>query len=840
VYGFVGAFVALTLAIAIVTVCGILLESGARARVPVERYAGTPVVVAGDETIEADLDGEVQSVVVPEQARISATLAGRLSAVDGVRAVIPDRSIPATVATIGGQILSAPDEEAVSAHPWSSALLTPYAVSRGRPPREPGEVALDARFAAQAGVDVGDEVRVTSTNGTKTYPVVGLAEPPRGEPWHGAIFVTDALAAGLSVDASRIDALGVLVERGESADRVAERIERVVDERIAVHTGSERSKLESPEAKLKNDDLVALSGVFGSFSLILAIFVVAATLGLSVLQRAREIALLRTVGAKPRQIRRLLVRETAIVALLAGLAGVGIGVLLASVLFRTLQRQGFGAESATLVVGPVPPAVAVGVGLATASLAAWLAGRRAARIRPTAALAEATLEPKRLGWLRLLLGLCFLAGGAVLSATALSVEGEAAAAAGFGVVVILMVAVGLLGPLLARIAAAIFGPGIAAVSRTSGFLAAANVRTRARRFASASTPTALGVALSLALIGTVTVQASATENQSRDRVLADRVLEAPSGIPAGLVMEVSGLQGVAEVTGLLPTQVAAIQRKWDGPAFDYLPAVGVPAHGVDQTLQLQVQQGSIAALSADSVAVSDEVAGSLDAEVGDAVPLWLGDGHRVTLRVAAIYASSLGFGDFVLPRDLVAAHDSHPMDAQLLVEYGEAADVAQLDATLASLAERTPGLEVLDRTQVQEAQAEEADRSAWVIYLMIGLLMAFVAVAAANSLVMAIGERSRELAQLRLLGATSRQVAHMVRWESLAVIGFGIVVGLVVAAATLVPFSRGIADTTVPYLPWQVVAGVVIGAFLLGLAASELPLRMMLRRDPVDVIGAHN
>lgn len=103
---------------------------------------------------------------------------------------------------------------------------------------------------------------------------------------------------------------------------------------------------------------------------------------------------------------------------------------------------------------------------------------------------------------------------------------------------------------------------------------------------------------------------------------------------------------------------------------------------------------------------------------------------------------------------------------------------------------------------------------------------------------MAVGERSRELAQLRLVGATPRQVARTVRWEALAVIGFGVVIGAAVAAATLVPFSLAIAHTAVPYLPWQVVAGVVSGALLLGLGSTELPVRNALRRDAVEVIGA--
>jgi putative ABC transport system permease protein len=835
-HGFIGAFVALTLAVAIVTAAGVLIESGSRAEVPVERYAGAPVIVAVEQAVAVDVGGEVASELAPEQARLPAGLAGRIAPVDGVRTVIPDRSIPATVTTAEGRVLNARDGEAVLARGWSSAQLTPYTLNTGRPPSAGGEVVLDATFAGQGAITVGDDVRITSTDGTETYAVVGLASA-RGGGWQGTAFVSDALAASLSIDADRVDALGVLVDENADPDRVAERIERTLGGRVVVLTGEDRGKAESPEAALANDELVSLSGAFGSFALITAIFVVAATLGLSVLQRGRELALLRTVGAKPRQIRRLLVGETLIVALAAGLVGVVPGVLLASFLFEALQRREIGAESATLAVGPLPPVIAVAVGMVTAGLAAWLAGRRPGRIRPTSALAEAALEPKRLGWLRLLLGLGFLAGGIFLSATALSLQGEAAALASFGVVMVLMVAVGLLGPLLARITAAIFGPGIAALSRTTGFLAMANVRARARRFASASTPIALGVAISLVLIGTVTVQASATENQSRDRMLADRVLTAPSGIPAGLVDEVRGLEGVAAATGLLPTEVGGILHEFDGRRFEYRPAVGITPHGVDETLELDVREGSVAALPADGVAVSVDQARSLQAGVGETVSLWLGDGQQVRLRVVATYASSLGLGEYVLPRALVLAHVSNPMDAQMLVKHADGADSGALDARLASLAGGTPGLDVLDRAGFQEAEDEEADRSAWVTYLMIGVLIAFIAIAAANSLVMAVGERSRELAQLRLLGATPRQVARMVRWEALAVIGFGVLIGVGVAAATLVPFSLALAETAVPYLPWQVVVGVFAGAVLLGLAASELPTRNALRQDPVQVIG---
>ena len=254
-------------------------------------------------------------------------------------------------------------------------------------------------------------------------------------------------------------------------------------------------------------------------------------------------------------------------------------------------------------------------------------------------------------------------------------------------------------------------------------------------------------------------------------------------------------------------------------------------------LDLEVQEGTVAALPADGVAISVDRAQSLGVGLGDDVTLWLGDGQRITPRVVGTYSSALGFGDLVLPRAAAAPHVSRPMDSYVLVKYADGAAADAMDARLAALAERVPGLEVLDRAGFDALAHEQAAEGAWVSYLLIGVLMAFVAIAAMNSLAMAIGERGRELALLRLVGATHRQVIRMIRGEALAVVGFGVFIGLVVAAATLVPFSLAIAETAIPYLPWPVIAGVVMGALLLGIVASELPARNALRRDPIEEIG---
>jgi putative ABC transport system permease protein len=444
-YGFAGAFVALSFAVAVVAACGILVESGMRAAAPVQRYAAVPMVVAANQTLPVKLDENdesVESILLPEQVRIPAALAERVAGIDGVQTVIPDRSVSTSVAASDGRLLSGPDGGSVVGHGWSSAALTPYGLAAGRAPGAPGEVVLDATLAAQGQLGLGAQVRITATNGTGSYTVVGLARPPRGHGWQGAVFVTDALAARLSADPARVDALGLRLEDGADPGQVAEGVRRTLGGGVGAYTGRDRGGVESLASVQRNEELVSLGGAFGGIAVLLAVFVVAATLGMSVLQRGRELALLRAVGAKPRQLRRLLVGEAVLVALAAGLVGLVPGVLLGSFLFYQLRSRGIGAETASLVVGPLPAVIAVGTGLVTACLAAWLAGRRVARIRPTAALAEAAVEPRRIGPVRLLLGLGFLAGGVLLSTAAFSLQGEAAAATSFGVVFVLMVAVG--------------------------------------------------------------------------------------------------------------------------------------------------------------------------------------------------------------------------------------------------------------------------------------------------------------------------------------------------------------------------------------------------------------
>src|SRR4051794_19145056 len=430
---FTGALVALAAAAVLTTAWGMQLESVLRGHPPVERYAGAAAVVTGQQIVGADHD-----VPLSERARVSSALTSRLAAVPGVRAAIGDVSVPVRLG----------DREAV-AHGWGSAALTPYTLTAGRRPAGPGEVVAGYR------AKLGARVSLASTEPVRTVTVVGVARPRHPDSEQKAIFVTDAEAEQLGGHPGRVDAIGVLAGAGFDASRL-----RAVAGGAQVLTGAARGNAEHPELQEARITLIPVTAAFAGLALFIAMFVVTSTMGLSIQQREREIALLRAVAATPRQIRRMIGWEAALVGLVGSAAGVWPGMLLGRELGHALVRHGIVPSSFTVGAGWIPAACAVAGGIVIALLAVLAAGRRAARVRPTLALTDAAVEPRLLGPGRLIGGLLALAGAVPLFAVSTATRvPETAAATSEMTAIMLVLAVGFPGPIVPPPPAVPGGPG---------------------------------------------------------------------------------------------------------------------------------------------------------------------------------------------------------------------------------------------------------------------------------------------------------------------------------------------------------------------------------------------
>ncbi|MFJ2773052.1 FtsX-like permease family protein [Streptomyces sp. NPDC087300] len=830
--GFLGAFLALMCAAALITACGTLLETGLRGTIKTERYAAAPVIVSADQNVhqttvkhkKGKTKVKHKAKPIAERAWLPQDIGDRLKAAPGVGAVVPELTFlaqPLTPAAAGD------DGGPSYGHAWKSAALTPFRLVDGKAPRAAHDLVVDRGLADRAGLKPGDRLAVQSTQSPRSYRVTGIAAPERGELSHQtSLFFSSAEAERLAAHPGKVTAFGVIPADGTDPAALEQAVEQAVDGTTTqVSAGADRGPVEFLDAAGARIKLVSMGGAMGGTSLLVALLVVVGTFALSVQQRHRELSLLRAIAATPRQIRRLLGREALLVGAVAGVVGALAGIPLGGWLHGRFIDMGAVPATLERTVSVFPPLAALAATLLGAWAAARIAGRRIVRIRPAEALAEARLEPDRPAWSRIIAGLVLLAGGIVLVAVLSVLRTEAASTpVTFLAVVVFACAIALLGPLVVRAAAALLR-GPLRLTGPGGKLAHANLRGNAARMAAVVTPLALLTGMTCTVLFVQPTLGDAARAQARDGVHADWALAAQGpGVPAEAARKLRTAEGVDAATEVVRTTVRV--------GLDKYPAQGVTPQGLTRTWDPDVTEGSLKGFGEHSVAVSELAADRLGLKPGSTLKFTLGDGTKAELTVRAVYARGLGFGDLTMAHDLVARHVDNPLAATVLVKSDRTQE------QLAADVRKFPGVRVLAPAAVDDLQAARQQQNAEVNYLAMGLVLAFTAIAVVNTLAMSVSERIREFAMLRLAGATRRQVLRMLRTEALSVLLIGTALGSGVALAVLTAFSVGMTGSAAPSVTPLVYVAVVAVAGLLALAATALPGRAALRPLPVTVATA--
>ena len=359
----------------------------------------------------------------------------------------------------------------------------------------------------------------------------------------------------------------------------------------------------------------------------------------------------------------MIARETLIVTALGAAIGVWPGLWLASWLAAAMQGRGLLPGTFEIDPGGIPVVVAVGTTLLASQVSAFVAGRRAGKVRPVEALTTAAAPSARLGVVRSILAALAVAGTGALFLTTKSVRGSLAPAVALGLFAIAVLAVVLLAPLLVRAGLRLLSP-IGRWSGVSGFLAVASTRSQARRLASAVTP----LALTIGIGGMTLFQQSTLDQEARvqsdQRIMADHVVDAgPAGLRPDAIEDLAGRNSGA-VIGLAPTTVFANYE------LDPYVAMAVTPGRLGDVLDLGIVEGAVTEPNAGEVMLSEEAAASMGARVGDRVEIRLGDGTASAPKVVAVYERSLGFGDVVLPWQLVGGHLTDTIVSLVLVDDG--------------------------------------------------------------------------------------------------------------------------------------------------------------------------
>ncbi|MCR4414233.1 MAG: FtsX-like permease family protein [Thermoguttaceae bacterium] len=757
------------------------------------------------------------------------TLVAELDRVPGVRAAVPTWQGLTTLLHRGAQIRVmvlgidlAKDRELRDADLVDGRYLD----------QAPG-CLLDAGMAAALGIRPGDEVRLrTKTRPfTRSVPVVGLLAPrgASGFSQAGAVFLPLPVAQEWSNLRGRVNTIGLVLDERADEQAVAREVTGRLPEGLTVRTPAARSRV--PRSSLR----MAEHGLnFGSaLVVVLGVFIILNTLLMNLSERRRQLAILRAIGATRRQIGRMILGEALVLGLVGTALGCVAGMLGARFVFGAIaQAQGAAPPPLRFSAGPFVLAALVGPLVSLA--AAWLPTRIAGRIpplegiRPVVSVDRADV-PRRIVWTSL--AACAL-GGVVLVACIL---GWAPAEYSIPSGIVFLVCFVPAFPVLLRPIA----PRLAALLRpllgVEGRLGCVQLLRRSARTGLTAGVLFIAISTGIGLGTTIINNVEDVRQWYRRTMVGDFFVRAmflntelgrPVPMPENLRDEIARIDGVANVDtiSVLDGQlgeapVTVVVREFTDPGT--LPIA--LAEGKPEDVRRRLFEGE--------TVLGTVPAHRMGLKPGDQVELRTSTGPK-RLQIAGT-AIEYTLGGNVLYLERASAAKILPVEGvDVFLVRADPEKRDEVGRQLKALTEAR-GLMLHNEAELSallDAVMTGVVRSLWGV-LALGCLIAGFGVA--NTLTMNVLEQTREIALLRVVAMTRRQVRKMVLGQA-TILGL---LGLISGTLAGVSSAWFIKQSMVPLLGYEIAfvihPGLLLGGFAAGLvivlAAAILPAERAAR-----------
>lgn len=809
---FVAVFISTALGAALVMTAGGFFETGIRLTAPADRLSSAEMIVMGSpDYVMLSPEGERTTDYrpFPERRRIDPAAASTLDGIQGVESAVP-------VYLIQGQVRHEDELEPVVVQNASSAAAGPYETRSGELPRNAGAVALSASLAEAYSLAEGDAVTIKIGGEEQARRVVGIlgdAQSPE------TVFISDEAAAKASGSGS-VDAIAVDPAAGADRAEIREAIHASVAD-VVVLEGDGRGAAENPAVSASRIPAIVTGAVFAGIVLVVLATIVSGTVSLSVRQRSREISLLRATGATGKQARRVIMIETMVI----GVAGIGIGVLLgypvtASV-FAVVSAVGLFPPILQLEVGVIPVAIAAIAPLLVLFLATLAASRSARRSRAIDALQEAAAPRVRVGATRWIFGVIF-GMGAIALAIITSLMPPALVTATSGPAVLAgSISAALLAPMWLRVGNALLRPIVRSVSGPLGVVTSDSLRLRSRQLSTVTACIALVVGIGVGNLASQEIQRGAALAAAVAPFRAGAVIQAPG--QAGRVAERAGALDAARAAGPVILSGGWIEKPYDASHPDR--PWSVTGLTTAEVTTFSAEQGTFADLTGASIALPTRNAEELGLSIGDDVLFRFGDGSADTLRLVATYPDRVGYERILMPADLLAPHTTPREASTVLVRAADGVSESELQEALRTEFSRSAGVHIGDARSIAGMAAAGLGVQTIINSLMVAITIAYAAIAVINTLTVTILARRRELALLRLTGATRRQVAQVLASETAVLAITGTLLGLVVALAAVAPTALAVGRS-------MVTGGalLIVAATLAVVGVLVLPITRMIGR----------
>ncbi|MFF2660900.1 ABC transporter permease [Kitasatospora sp. NPDC058032] len=776
------------------------------------------------------------------RAPVDLALADQLRQVPGVAAAEP--AIQGSGQLIGknGKAVGGQGPPTLAGYWQTDSGLNPYRLAEGRAPQRPGEAVIN-RGAAKAGeLKLGDTTILRAPDPV-TVTIVGIAtfgakaDGMGQNTWTG-LTLEDAERYLTPKGQGQATSIQFRAESGVSQQQLVTALSAKLPSGLEAVTGTKISEEATKQVSSRFLTMfTTLLLVFAGIALLVATFTIHNTFAIVVAQRTRENALLRALGAARGQVLAATLAEAVVVGVAASVAGLLGGIGVAAGLKSLFKVIGFNLPTGGLVISALSVALPLLVGTVTAVASAVAPAVRAGRTAPLAAMRAVAVDGAaagRAGRIRWIVGALLVAAGVAGTVVGATNGPSVGLTAGGAVTTLLGVVV--LGPVFATYVVRLLGAPLPRLRGMPGVLAERNAARNPKRTAATASALMVGVTV-VSLFTVFGASIKATMDDTVSKTFAGDLAVSTGGFRGGglspkLADAVGALPEVSQSVGL-GRGVARVDGH--GRTLDVTDPTrlgGIVDLGrVDGSLQL----------GTDGLAVSRSEAEKQGWQVGSSVPVRFSDGVESAFTVKALYQGAGELtGDYLVTREAWAPHRGQDTDSLVAVALKDGVSLSAGKAAVKKAVEPFGAPDVQTRSEYAKSAASVVDIMLSVVYALLALAVLIALLGIANTLTLAVHERTRELGLLRAVGQTRGQLRAMVRWESVLVAMFGTIGGLGLGAflgwaLVRAADTEGTGSFAVPPLQLTVVlvAGLVAGA-----VAGLRPARRAARLDILRAIAA--
>jgi putative ABC transport system permease protein len=664
---------------------------------------------------------------------------------------------------------------------WDS---NPYAAQwslvEGEPPTNTKEVVMDVVTAENHDFSVGDRVTVLAGATPASFTIVGIAEFANVGAPGGATFALFEFRTAQKLLDSRgeVDLINVVIENNFDINDVKTEITNLDSENLNVINAQEAAAEQADSIKQGLDFFNTILNVFAGIAIFVGAFIIQNTFRILLLQRTKELSLLRALGTSKRQIYRLVISESLFMSVIGSGLGIALGIGLAVAVKEGLQYFEFGLPDGPLVLTTEAAITGLIIGTTVTILSSLLPARKASQVSPMEAIRDSVSTPRRKSlFIRLVFGSIISVVGFgmlfgvlydFLDLPALSSLQQV----GFGAGVI-FIGISVITPSITKPFVFLFDKAYSLVFGILGKLATENSKRTPRRTASTASALMIGLTLiSLANVITTSFKAQA-ESIISEVILADYQVSASNvfvspGIPTGLSEELLNLDEVTKLSRTRATVVGYNQRPLilgavDETVFDLVKTDDISGNRKDF-------------LKKDAIGILKQTAEREELFVGDEVVLTIPEEGERTFTVTYIFDwTTQPPAEFFVLLENNTFFADESLDTELYFNVNK--KTPELEEKINSIVDEYPGVEVRDEDGLVEEANNQIQLLLNVIYGFLSISIFVALFGITNTLSLSVYERTREIGLMRAIGTYRKQIRRMIFIESSIISIFGAALG---------------------------------------------------------------